>query len=179
MSESSNVQRLIHAYNRMMERVKTRLEELEKTEQEALPKLKQSIEHAVEKAVELGELTREEAHLIGEYVRRDLEDAGYYMAQSGEDLRAWLRFDLELIEDRLLELFSAAVDKTRLEMLAFQETIERAFHYRTGEITGPGALQCENCGELLHFHATSHIPPCPKCHATSFTRKRIRARAKA
>lgn len=177
MSEPSNIQRLIHAYNRMMERVKARMEELEKTEQETLPRLRQGIEYAVEKAVELGELTREEAHLVGDYVRRDLEDAGYYMAQSGEDLRTWLRFDLELIEDRLLELFSSAADKTRLEILNLEETTERASHYRTGEITGPGTLQCESCGELLHFRATGHIPPCPKCHAGSFTRKRTRTKA--
>lgn len=179
MSEPSNIQRLIHAYNRMMERVKARMEELEKTEQETLPRLRHGIEYAVEKAVELGELTREEAHLVADYVRRDLEDAGYYMAQSGEDLRAWLRFDMELIEDRLLELFNAAADKTRLEILAFEESAERASHYRTGEVTGPGTLQCESCGELLHFHATSHIPPCPKCHATRFSRKRARSRTKA
>jgi hypothetical protein len=41
--------------------------------------LRASIEHAAEKAVELGELTREEARLIGGYLKRDLEDAGQYL----------------------------------------------------------------------------------------------------
>ena len=170
MSEPSNIDKLTQAYNRMMERVKLRLEELEHAEQQVLPRLRHGIEHAAEKAVELGELTREEAHLIGSYLKRDLEDAGHYLAETGHDLGAWLRFDLELIEDRLLDLFRSAADRTRLEMLNFEETVERASHYQTGEITGLGTLQCDECGELLHFHATGSIPACPKCNATTFNR---------
>lgn len=170
MSEPVNRNRLINAYDRMIERVKARLEEFEQVEREALPNLQRTIEHAAEKAVELGELTHEEAQLVGSYLKRDLQDAGQYLASTGHDLRAWLRFDLALIEDRMLELFRSAADKTRLEMLAFEETVERASHYVTGEITGPGTLQCDNCGKLLHFHATGHIPPCPQCHTTYFSR---------
>lgn len=170
MSETSNIDRLTQAYNRMMERAKTRLEELEHAEQEVLPRLRHSIEHAAEKAVELGELTREEAHMIGEYLRRDLEDAGRYLTEGGRDFRQWLRFDLELIEDRMLDLFRSAADKTRLEMLAFEEMLEEASHYQVGEITGPGTLQCDACGARIHFHATSVIPACPKCNATAFSR---------
>jgi hypothetical protein len=153
-----------------MERVKVGLEEFEQAERDALPNLQRSVERAAETAVALGELTREEAHLLSAYVTRDLQDAGHHLATTGQDLREWLRFDLDLIEDRLLEFLQAAADKTRLEMLAFEEEVERASHYRTGEITGPGTLQCDNCGEALHFHATAHIPPCPKCHATDFSR---------
>ena len=151
MSERSQLDKLVQAYDRMMERVKSRLVELGQAEKEVLPKLQQSIEHAAEKAVELGELTREEAQLISSYLRRDLEDAGHYLAQTGRDLRDWLRFDLELIEDRLLELFRSAADRTRLEILAFQETMERVSHYHTGEITGPGTLQCDTCGKPMHL----------------------------
>lgn len=167
MSESS---KLIQAYDRMMERVKTSLETFEQVERDALPNLQRAIEEAAETAVELGELTREEAKLVGTYVKRDLKDAGHYLATTGDDLAKWLRFDLELIEERLWDLFSSAADKTRLELLAFQETLERAVQYRTGEITGPGTLRCEACGKLLHFHATAHIPPCPKCHKSDFSR---------
>ena len=68
------------------------------------------------------------------------------------------------------KLFESAADKTRIEMLSFEETVERISHYYTGEITGPGTLQCDNCGKSLHFHATGRIPPCSSCHATRFTR---------
>lgn len=171
MNDSNSDNRLVQAYERMMERVRSGFEEFERAETDALPRMRRSIERAAEKAVELGELTREEAHAVGRYLRRDLEDAGHYLATTGRDLRDWLRFDLELIEDRLQDLLTAAADKTRIEMLEFEETVERAVHYRTGEITGPGTLQCDGCGKLLHFHATAHIPPCGTCHGTDFHRE--------
>ncbi|MCP5419777.1 MAG: zinc ribbon-containing protein [Gammaproteobacteria bacterium] len=170
MSEPSPTPKLVHAYERMMERVKTLLENFEQAEQETLPRLQQSIEHAAEKAVELGELTRDEARQVGYYLKRDLQDAGHHLADSGHDLSAWLRFDLELIEDRMLDFLSSAADQTRLEMLTFAESVERATHYYQGEITGPGTLQCDQCAERLAFYKTSLIPACPRCGATTFSR---------
>ena len=156
------------AYNRMMERVKTALD---MTGQRTVPKLRHGIAAAVELAEQLGELTRDEAEKIAAYLQRDLHDAGEYLADTGRDLRSWLRFDVELIEDRLLDLFSAVADRTRLEWLDLEQRARGAQPpYRSGEITGPGSLLCTTCGHELHFHATGHIPPCPKCHGTTFAR---------
>lgn len=172
MTEPTHDKPLARAYRRMMERVKLRLEELEQVEREALPQLRASIEHAAEKAVELGELTREEARLIGGYLKRDLEDAGQYLTATGRDLRAWLRFDVELLEDRMLDFFQRGVDQSRLEFL----TVEAAeggvepVKYREGEITGPGTLQCEACGEPMVFHAPAAIAPCLACGGAVFVR---------
>ena len=170
MSEPSNIDKLMQAYNRMMERVKIHLEELEAAEKDVLPRLQHSIEHVVDKVVELGELGREEAQEIGGYLKRDLQDAGHYLRTTGREIGDWLRFDLDLVEDRLLDLFSKAADKTSLDMLRFEEILAEESTYQTGEITGPGTLQCDNCGERLAFHATSPIPACPRCNNTSFSR---------
>ena len=172
MTEPTHDRAWVEAYHRMMERVKHRLEALEQAEQEALPQLQASIEHAAEKAVELGELTREEARLIGSYLKRDLEDAGQYLSTTGHDLRAWLRFDVELLEDRLLDFFQRGVDQSRLECLAFgaAEVEAEPVLYRSGEITGPGALQCAACGEPIIFHAPAAIAPCPVCGGLVFAR---------
>lgn len=172
MTEPTHGNRRAQAYGRMMERVKLRLEELEQAEKAAFPRLYASIEHAAEKAVELGELTREEARLIGSYLRRDLEDAGQYLSSTGRDLRAWLRFDVELLEDRILDFFQRGVDQSRLDLLAFEEPVAGAelAEYRSGEITGPGTLQCEQCGELMVFHAPTAIAPCSACGGTVFMR---------
>ncbi len=163
---------LVVAYHRMMERVKLRLEALEQAEQEALPQLRASIEHAAEKAVELGELSREEARLIGGYLKRDWEDAGHYLTTTGRDLRDWLRFDAGLLEDRLLDFFQRGVDQSRLELLAFTVAGEHGelLEYHSGEVTGPGALQCAACGEALIFHVPTLIPPCPTCAGLAFVR---------
>lgn len=160
-------ERLVHAYNRMMERVKITLDQ---AKNKTLPLLQDSIEQAKIRAMGLGELSREEADRVGEYLSRDLQDAGGFLADTGSELRDWLLFDIELIEDRLLELFTSVADKTRLELLAIEDRAARASQYRTGEITAMGTLACTDCGELLHFYGTGHIPPCPKCHNTVFVR---------
>jgi len=170
MSERTAVDKLTHAYNRMMERAKARFEELEQKEQELLPQFQHSIEHAAEKAVELGELSRQEAGLLTAWLKRDVTDAGKFLAGTGQGLRDWLRFDLDLVEDRLLDLFRHAADRTRLDMLQFQETLAETARYRTGEITGPGTLRCDHCGEMLVFHTTAAIPACPRCGGIGFHR---------
>ena len=170
MTESHSTP-VVRAERRMMVRLKERLEELEQAEQAAFPQLSESIEHVAEKAVELGELTREEARLIGSYLQRDLEDAGQHLATTGRDLSAWLRFDLELLEERLLDFFQRGVDQSRLDWLAFDSFPEtEPVRYQCGEITGPGTLQCEACGEPLIFHAPSAIKPCAACGGTVFLR---------
>lgn len=166
--ERRNAQdRLTRAYDRMMERVRVTISGVEKN---AIPTLQHSIETAKEKAVELEELTREEAERIAEYLRRDLYDAAEYLTNTGRDLRDWLWFDLDLIEDRLRDMFSQAVDQTRVELAQLQNQAPVIREYHSGEITGIGTLRCVNCGKPVHFHATSRIPPCPKCHGSVFMR---------
>ncbi len=161
-------EKLVHAYNAMMLRVSKSLADVTDA---AGPKINQAINAAADKAVELEELTREEALKIGDYIRRDLQDAGEYLAgPDNEELGAWLRFDIELIEREILDMFLSTADQTKLDMLNFEEQLIESTQYRTGEITGPGTLACESCGEVIHFHKTGHIPPCPKCNATHYSR---------
>lgn len=165
--KTPGTEHLVDAYNRMMERVKGALD---LAEHEALPNLQRSIDQAKDRAVDLGEVTLEEAEHIAQWLRRDLDDAGYYLASSGSELRQWLRFDIEMVEQRLLDFFAKAADQSRLEYLDFENRISAESTYSTGEVTSPGTLGCEHCGKVIHFHATGHIPPCPGCHQTRFRR---------
>lgn len=165
--------RLVEAYNRMMERVRTGFEE---AEEKALPKLKENLDKATETAVELEELTREEAERIALYLRRDLEDMGHYLAETGSELGEWLRFDIHQLEERALESLLQVADRTRVEQLALQRELAQDPPYHTGEITGLGTLYCSECGQAVHFHEAGHIPPCPKCHSTNFRRARVAGR---
>jgi len=160
-------EKLVHAYDVMMERVESAIR---KAETEGLPLLEKSINAAAETASELGELTKDEAGLLGEYLKRDLIDAAGYLTVTGEQLSNWLRFDLELIEGRLLDAFSNMVDHTREELGKLDELATEIGEWHTGEITSVGTLECKSCSEILHFHSTGHIPPCPKCKGTVFHR---------
>jgi hypothetical protein len=159
--------KLVQAYNRMMERVRRAVEE---AESKTLPTIRQSVEKARETAVELEELTHDEAEKVAYYLKRDMQDAGRHLSESSHELADWLRFDIDRIEDQLLDLFSRVADRTSLEWLELQEELQRDPPYHAGEITGPGSLYCTTCNEALHFHHTARIPECPKCGNGTFRR---------
>ncbi|MEN8168781.1 MAG: zinc ribbon-containing protein [Pseudomonadota bacterium] len=151
------------AYNLMLERTKETMEQ-------AGNGLRHGVDTAVEKATELGELSREEAEQLSDYVIRDLHDAANFINESGSELRDWLRFDLEVVERSLAEMFAQMVDHTRQELNNLEQRANAIGEWHTGEIVGIGTLECKGCGEQLHFHHTGHIPPCPKCRGTTYRR---------
>lgn len=117
-------------------------------------------------------LSEEDAVKLEGYVKRDLIDAARYQDKTGNSLQDWLGFDLALIENEFLEMFSVAADKTTTELLLLKLQAESA-EYHTGELTGLGTLVCDQCGDKLHFHKPGHIPPCPKCSSTHFHRQHL------
>ncbi|MCW8918034.1 MAG: zinc ribbon-containing protein [Gammaproteobacteria bacterium] len=161
--------KLTVAYNLMLERAR-------ETMAAAGQGLRHGVDAAMEKATELGELSREEAEEVSEYVLRDLHDAADFINQSGNELRDWLRFDLEVVEQSLADMFAQMVDQTRLELDRLEQRATALGEWHTGEIVGIGTLECKGCGEHLHFHHTGHIPPCPKCHGTKYRRTSARTR---
>jgi polyhydroxyalkanoate synthesis regulator phasin/predicted RNA-binding Zn-ribbon protein involved in translation (DUF1610 family) len=161
------VDKLVEAYERMLKRIH---ETFEVAETERVPAFRELLSKARDNMVELGELTREEANKVAEYVERDIKDAAGYIADTGEDLKSWWRFDLDLIEQRMLDVFSRVADQTSVQLHDWAEQARQASLYHTGDVTGPGALVCDSCGMELHMHKTGRIPPCPKCHGTAFKR---------
>lgn len=161
------IDRMVDAYENMLERVDNLLS---RAEESTIPTLKHAIEHAKEKAVELNELTHEEAEKISTYLERDMHDAAHYLSETGEEFREWFRFDLQLIEKRLFEMFAGVADKTCVELSQLAQQAREASFYHSGEITGPGTLICVECGKVIQFHKTGHIPPCSACSATMFKR---------
>ncbi len=166
---SDLVEAMGEAYELMLERTSEGIDRLRKLEQKAEPQVQQALSDAKDKAVELGELTREEADRVAEYLDRDLKAAGAWLAETGEEFRDWLGMEAALISDRLLDMFAKAADQTSIELQKLRERAASA-EYKTGELAGPGTLICQACGESLHFKKAGHIPPCPKCSATTFKR---------
>lgn len=161
-------ERLKHAYNRMMEYTRHFLQ----PEHGISPMpLEQALAHAAAKSVESGDLTPEEAERIADYLRRDINDAAGHLAKTeNNDFGDWLRFDIQRVEDQLMELFFSVADQTKLELIQLTQPPLPYHTYRTGEITGIGTLECAQCGQQIHFHETDFIPPCPQCHGLIFRR---------
>jgi len=155
------------AYERLLE---TAMDDLHSVEEKSGPVLHGLIDQAKEKLLAAEEYTEAELDKAGDYLKRDLIDAADYLAETGDDFATWLDFDIELIEDRMKELFAQAADQTTIELLQLKQQA-RLSEYHTGEITGPGTLVCDTCGKKLHFHLVAKIPPCPKCRATRFHRQ--------
>ncbi len=167
MNDRHTIARMIQAYNRMMERVK---HAFDVTEHKTIPPLEHAVNKAREKAVALGEISRDEAEKVGEYLKRDIQEFAEHLNQTSSELKSWFHMDLELIEAKLLDLMTQVADKTRLELTKLAVSAQSPRLYFTGEISGPGTLQCCSCAEKLQFTKTAHIPPCPKCHAIEFVR---------
>lgn len=158
---------LVTAYRHMMTRIH---EAMAADAHQPHRALQTYIDEAIEKAVTLEELSREQAETLGRYLQRDLQDAAEHLVETESELAQWLRFDIELIEQRLWEMFASVADKTRLELLQLEERAQQDSRYYSGEITGPGALQCVECGVPIYFYEAAVIPVCPACEATEFTR---------
>jgi len=160
------IEALGEAYELLLDKA---IEEAQTAKQKSGPALHHLIDELAEKSSEVNELASEEAVKISKYLKRDLLDAATYLEKSGKALKDWLGFDLALIEDRLRDNFIQAADQTTIELLKLKQAAELA-GYHTGEITGPGTLVCDACGEKLHFHKAGHIPPCPKCQGSRYHR---------
>ena len=161
------VDRLTDAYEEMLEQVHDTMEE---TKENALPGLREYLSEVREKMVEIGELTREEAEQLATYLERDIKDAATYLYETGQQLSQWWRFDVQQVEQRLLEMFINVADQTKLELERLAEQAKGTTLYHTGEVTGPGTLVCSNCGKVLNFKKAGHIPLCPECKQTEFQR---------
>ncbi|HED35134.1 MAG TPA: hypothetical protein ENJ08_13135 [Gammaproteobacteria bacterium] len=158
----------IKAYEKMLERS---VSNLHQAKEKSMQILHQFINQARDKAVELEELTEEDAAKVATWLKRDLNDFIDSLVEGENELKDWLGFETSLLENVFLDLMLQTADKTTVELLALKENARIASTWHTGEVTGPGTLICDNCGEVLHFHKAGKIPPCAKCHATSYHRK--------
>lgn len=165
---TSRNEKHLRAYEQMLNHARDLLAE---AKHELTPRLEKLLEASKEKAAEIGELSLEELDKISNYLRRDLYDVANFLAEERGELKDWLRFDIEQVEERVLESLSLLVDSTKVDLAEFREQARLIGEWHTGEITGPGTLICEKCGENLHFHNSGHIPPCPKCRGSRYHRK--------
>jgi len=155
-------------YEKLYENIVKDLRESKEKTTEAFHKI---IDEARDKAVELGELSSDDATRLADYLRRDLSEAINSISETGRELKDWLGFETALLETEILDRLLDIADPTTVELFKLKLESQSTPAWHTGEITGPGTLVCDNCGEKIHFYRAGKIPPCPKCHETSFHRE--------
>lgn len=131
-----------------------------------------ALELAKEKTSELGGLTQEEINQVSDYLMRDITHAADSTPKEKDEdsLSEWFKFDIELIENFALDVFSSLADKTRVELTKIENQAKKYHPYKSNDIVGPGTFHCNKCGKKIAFKSTSQIPECPQCNATLFTR---------
>ncbi|RKZ56967.1 MAG: hypothetical protein DRQ44_16235 [Gammaproteobacteria bacterium] len=161
---------LSEIYETMYENV---AENLQKAKERSGTLVHDLIEEAREKVVELEDIADEDAEKLASWLRRDFDDVINYVSETDYAVKDWLGFETSLIKSELIQAMLDTADKTTLALLRMKENAHEPYEYHTGEVAGSGTLICDECGEKLHFHKAAHIPPCPKCHNTSFHRIQI------
>lgn len=131
-------------YDRLAERAVEKLKELGDT---TTVTLQQVLEAAGARAVDMGEVTREEAEQLSHSIRHDLHDAARHMLEQERDFTDWLRLDALLIEKRLLQRVAQLVDVARQEARHAGKEPRHPLDWHSGEITGIGSLECRDCGQ--------------------------------
>ena len=143
-------------YEKIASRTAELLEEGRKTFDEALKKAKEEYSHA-------GDYTRELADKVSQYVRRDLLENADKAKEAVKKAVEPHRLSAG-VQSAFARILSSSADT--LSDLA--RRAEKTLEFHTGEITSPGTLTCKGCQAELHMSKASKIPPCPKCHKTTF-----------
>ncbi|MFC6670078.1 zinc ribbon-containing protein [Marinobacterium aestuariivivens] len=156
------------AYDRILKRL---LDDLEDAEIRSWDYLQERIEEAARLELTAEEMTRDEMDLLTAYLKRDLKKLGYYAHETGEGIAAWLHFDLNILETRLVNLLKGLADRTRIDQETLRERLDHGEDdYLAGEIATAGTLACLNCGATQELTETSRIEPCSTCGKGYFRR---------
>lgn len=160
-SESSGKQ--LDLYDRFAERSS---EIFESGKEKGRDAWERAMELARQQLTAAGEFTAAQGEVFKHYLQRDLEQTATDMRQLGEDAKDALQ--PTRLGAGALSSLAKLMHATGSLMTAWSARAEAALEYKTGEITSAGTLTCVSCGQNIHLHKTSIVPPCATCHATRF-----------
>lgn len=151
------------AYDAIVARV---VEQLRRTQDRGADAVSNAVDRAQEVTRTAGEFTSEQIDRASGYVRRDLFSLSENRERASELFSQRLR--PSRVRDGFLSLASEVFERAGSGFSRISDRLEKPLQFDTGEVTGPGTLTCDECGSQMRFRDSGRIPPCPKCHATSF-----------
>ncbi len=145
---------------------------------ELAARFRELFEAGAEKSAEFASVAMEKA-------REQLTAAGAFSEAQGKNLKSFLERDLSQMGEAMRDDAREKLNPSRVgagamaslsELLnmagsalsSAAEKTRKSLSCRSGEITSAGTLTCEACDHELHFKKTGRVPPCPKCHSTTF-----------
>ena len=154
--QDNNDQQEVGLYEKLAVRTAELLEEGKKTLDEALKKAKEELSKA-------GDLSGEQLDKVAAYVKRDVaENAG----KATEAVKKAV--DPQRVAAGAQSIFARILNSAADALSDLAEKAEKQVGFKTGEVTSAGTLTCKECEAEMHMKTTGRIPPCPKCHKTTF-----------
>ena len=128
------------------------------------------LDEVKQEAGKIKELSVNESEEIADWIKRDIVDLQTYLNESGNELKDWLGFETNLVENEFLDLLLKAADQTTIKLLQMKVNVYLTSAYHSGEIVSPGTFSCDHCDQRLTMHRSGRIPVCSNCKATNFHR---------
>ena len=154
--QDNNDQQEVGLYEKLATRTAELLEEGKKTLDEALKKAKEELSKA-------GDLSGEQLDKVADYVKRDVaENAG----KATEAVKKAV--DPQRVAAGAQSIFARILNSAADALSDLAEKAEKQVGFKTGEVTSAWTLTCKECEAEMHMKTTGRIPPCPKCHKTTF-----------
>jgi len=143
-------------------------------------RFKELFEAGAEKSAEVAQVAMEKARI-------QLTAAGTFSEAQGKNLKKFLERDFSVLAETMshgarerfnpsrvgagaLASLTALLNMAGTALSTAAKKAQQANSCRSGEITSAGTLTCLACGHEMHFKKTGRVPPCPKCHATEFSK---------
>lgn len=130
--------------------------------------MKTALEASRKQLVAAGEFSVEQSHDLHDFMSRDLSQTLSEAHSLGDTAKN--TFNPSRLKAGALSSLASILEATGSAFLLLGEKTKENLTFKTGQVTSAGTLTCQNCQQSMHMMATGHIPPCPKCRATEFSK---------
>jgi hypothetical protein len=128
--------------------------------------LHMAVDASADQLEKAGDFTKEEGKRASRFLKRDLAATRVDFTRARESLNRGL--SPSRVSAGFVSLASHLLGSMGEVFRGWAAKSEEALTFNTGEVSGPGRLTCTDCGTELKLERSSRIPPCAKCHKTTF-----------
>ena len=127
-----------------------------------------ALDKAHEQMTSLGEYSAEQGKVLKQYLARDLDQTISDAQQLGEEAKE--RLHPARLGAGALSSIATVLELTGNALRSLGDKTKETLTYNAGEMTSAGTLTCRACGQKMQIKNTGHVPPCPKCNGTLFSK---------